>query len=240
MKCDCGCEFEPVIEYQHRLICGDCTDAVVVARVMGGERAALVVIDPPYGIGYNRHVPNPKHADLANDDTPQPALLLSQVPDSEAWYVWSRWDVMAQWMEAIPLPVRSVIVWDKQTNGMGDLTTTYAPSWEACIFAAKPGHKLNGGRDRDVWASPRPESTDHLTPKPVELVSRCVEKSSQADQIVFDGFLGSGTTLIACQKLGRRARCIEIEPGYVAVCLERWHDMTGGEPVLVDGNDNGK
>ena len=222
---------------EHRLAVGDCTDAAVVARVMGGEKARLVVIDPPYGIGYNRHIPNPKHADLANDDTPQPAFLLSQIPDSEAWYVWSRWDVLAQWADAIPLPVRSVIVWDKQTNGMGDLATTYAPSWEACIFASKPGHKLNGNRDRDVWASPRPESEDHLTPKPIDLICRCVEKSSQPGELVFDGFLGSGTTMVAAQRLGRRCFGIEIDPGYAAVTLQRMSDM-GLTPVLTGDNSH--
>jgi hypothetical protein len=217
----------------HRLICGDCTDKAVVERVMGGEKAAAVVTDPPYGIDYNRHIQNKKHADLQNDKTPAPHVLLAALPKVDAIYLWSRWDVLQAWIDAVPLKVRNVIVWDKQTNGMGDLETTYAPSWEVCIFASTDGHKLRGGRDRDVWQAHRPNTDLHLTPKPIDLIARCIEKSTDKGAAVFDGFSGSGTTIIACEQLGRRCRAVEISPGYVAVALERWATATGKTPVLL-------
>lgn len=81
---------------------------------------------------------------------------------------------------------------------------------------------------------PKPQKSDlHPTTKPVELVERLISNSTEVGQIAFDGFLGSGTTLIACERLGRRCRAVEISPAYVAVALERWSVMTGRKPVLV-------
>ena len=70
--------------------------------------------------------------------------------------------------------------------------------------------------------------------KPVELIDRAIQNSSVCDDIVYDPFLGSGTTLIACERLRRKCRAIEISPAYCAVAIQRWVDMTGGEPVLVE------
>lgn len=212
---------------EHRLLCGDSTKVEDVARLMGGEGVQVIVTDPPYGINYNRHLPDPKHKNIQNDTAPDPTGLLALLPSAEAMYVWSRWDVLHTWVDAMPLPVRNVIVWDKQSNGMGDLTTTYAPSWEACIFASQSGHKLRGGRERDVWAATRPSTEDHLTPKPVGLLARCIEKSSDRGNTVWDGFLGSGTTLIAAERTGRKCYGMEIEPKYCDVILRRWEAETG-------------
>ena len=72
----------------------------------------------------------------------------------------------------------------------------------------------------------------HPTPKPIELIDYLVEMASK--EIVFDGFSGSGTTLIACERLHRKCRAIEISPAYVAVAIQRWVDVTGGPPELID------
>ena len=70
--------------------------------------------------------------------------------------------------------------------------------------------------------------------KPIELVAAMIENSSNADDVVADPFSGSGTTVIACERLGRKCRAVEIEPKYVAVTLQRWADATGGTPELCD------
>ena len=72
--------------------------------------------------------------------------------------------------------------------------------------------------------------------KPVELIERGIENHTQTDEVVLDLFLGSGTTIIACERLGRKCRAVEISPAYVAVAIQRWVDMTGGEPVLLSSN----
>ena len=76
--------------------------------------------------------------------------------------------------------------------------------------------------------------------KPVELVEIMLKNNSNRDGIVLEPFSGSGSTLIACERLGRKCRAVEIEPGYVAVCLERWSVMTGLVPVLLENNSNGE
>lgn len=88
-------------------------------------------------------------------------------------------------------------------------------------------------KQSDVWFIDRPRKSDeHPTMKPVELVERSLENSSQTGDIVLDLFAGSGTTLIACERLGRVCRTMENDPKFAAVCLERWSVMTGLQPVL--------
>jgi len=85
-----------------------------------------------------------------------------------------------------------------------------------------------------VWEVNKPQKSDlHPTMKPVELFARAINNSSRPGETVYDPFLGSGTTLIACEQLGRKCRAIEISPGYVAVALQRWADATGKEPKLM-------
>ena len=97
-------------------------------------------------------------------------------------------------------------------------------------------HRWYGGRTQTtVWNIDRPlASPEHPTMKPVELVARAIENSSLKGEVVLEPFDGSGTTIIACENLGRRCRACEISPAYVAVALERWSVHTGRQPVLVD------
>jgi len=98
------------------------------------------------------------------------------------------------------------------------------------------GHKWTGDRKQSsVFFVDRPKRSDeHPTMKPVKLVEQMLTNNSSEGEIVLDPFLGSGTTLIACQNLGRKCRGIEIEPKYVAVTLQRWADATGGTPVRLE------
>jgi DNA modification methylase len=102
------------------------------------------------------------------------------------------------------------------------------------------GHRWYGGRKQTtVWQIDRPaKSPEHPTMKPVELVARAIENSSLSDEIVYEPFSGSGTTIMACEQLGRRCRAVEIAPGYVAVALERWATATGKTPELIFSVDN--
>lgn len=218
---------------EHRLIVGDCTDGDVVERVMGGEKADMILTDPPYGIDYNRHIPNQKYKDLKNDKTPRPHELMASFPPAKASYVWCRWDVLSVWLSAMAMPVRNVIVWDKKTHGMGDLSTTYAPSWEACIFCSEPGHKLNDGRLRDVWPAERETEDLHLTPKPISVMQPPIEKSTKLGGIIFDGFCGAAPVIVSAENLNRQARAVEISPGYVAVALQRYYDAFGIRAELI-------
>ena len=88
------------------------------------------------------------------------------------------------------------------------------------------------------WSIPKAKETGHPTEKVLEVPERAIGFSSNAGHVVFDGFLGSGTTLIACERLGRKCRAVEVEAKYVAVALQRWADMTGGTPELVGMTDD--
>ena len=80
----------------------------------------------------------------------------------------------------------------------------------------------------------RKKSDEHPTMKPVELVEHMINNSSQLNDVVLEPFSGSGSTIIACERLGRKCRAVEISPGYVAVALQRFYDVTGVTPVLLD------
>lgn len=240
----------------HRLICGDCTDAEVVKRLMGGGEAEMVWTDPPYGVAVgdknkflNSIAPSNRiEENLQNDTLEEPALTqvlcaafdnaLTVCRAGGAWYVAA---------PAGPLHVlfgqalkdrgiwRQTIQWVKNNATFSPMGVDYHWQAEPIFYGWKPGagHRFYGGRQQTtVWEIDRPmASPEHPTMKPVELVVRAIENSSQAAEIVYDSFLGSGTTLIACETLGRRCRAVELHPPYVAVALERWSVMTGQQPV---------
>ena len=228
----------------HRLICGDCTDGAVVERMMGGEKAGAVVTDPPYGQAYlsnhygpSRSAPNPMGA-LEGDKKASPETLdlwLALLDEGSAAYVCSCWEQCETWRSHIAktLTVKNTIVWHKNNWSAGDLDGAYGFMYELVIFAVSGRHRLNGRRLPDVWEFARCPPALHPTQKPVELFAQCIEKSTRAGDLVADPFLGSGTTAVACQQLGRKCRGVEIEPKYCAVTLERLSQM-GLEPRRVE------
>lgn len=238
----------------HRPVCGDCTDKTVVDRVMQGERARLVWTDPPYGVKYGDKLEaaNPmgyRIRTIQNDDLPPDELeafirsALKNVADvcidGAAIYVASP--------AGTPLPTLIAsfvgsgfdyhwgLIWlkDQLVLGRGD----YHFKHENILYGWKPGAAHCFVEDRtqtSVFEYPRPKrSEEHPTMKPVELVEHMLRNSSEIGDIVAEPFAGSGTTLIACERLGRKCRAIEISPAYVAVSLQRLADM-GLEPRLVE------
>ena len=228
MNCDCGCEFEPVIEYQHRLICGDCTDREVVARVMGGERAQVAIADPPYGVGisYGENTKDTRQntTDLANSVIP---LLI----DCSEMMFWVSGGIkLLDWYYA-NLPPLWIVVWYKGSPGHN--SAIGFNDWEAVlVYCRRKGIQMHDYCD--VRPSEKMGSYGHPVPKPVEWSEWFIVRATDPGAVVVDPFLGSGTTLIACERLGRRCRACEIEPGYVGVALERFYQMTGIQPVLLE------
>jgi len=239
----------------HRLICGDCTDKAVVERVMGGEKARMVWTDPPYGVKYGDKLTraNPiahRIRSIENDDLPADELekLIRSSFVNCAEHSIPGASLYAACPAGTPLPTaiaafvgsgfefRWQLVWvkDQLVLGRGD----YHFRHENILNGWKQdaAHYFVDERTHDsVFEVPRPKvSEEHPTMKPVELVEQMIANSSLNAEVVLDPFLGSGTTLIACERLGRKCRAIEISPAYVAVALQRWTDMTGRSPVLVD------
>lgn len=229
----------------HRLLCGDCTVKANVERLVGKDRAEMMFTDPPYGVEY---VGKTKDAlTIENDGSAGLPLLLdgafacamSSIREGGAWYVAApsgppHWEFAKRLMD---LGVyRQALVWVKDSMVLGH--SDYHYKHEPIFYGWTPGaaHRVPVDRSQvSVWEIPRPKrSEEHPTMKPVELVAKAVGNSSLSGQVVYEPFSGSGTTIIACENLGRKCRAIEISPAYVAVAIQRWVDVTGKEPKLLN------
>lgn len=234
---------------EHRLVCGDCTDAAVVARVMGGEKADMVFTDPPYNVASesrnyaadkSKAMDDLKNAEWdKNFDISTLFPILEQVMAKDCavyvctshWLVQKIWEWMWAWSDFC-----FYNVWCKP-NPMPSLSKRHW-TWatELIAYAVRGRHVSNfpdGEHALNWWNIAKSKDTDHPTEKVLEVVTRPIGFSSNVGAIVFDGFSGSGTTIIACEQLGRKCRAVEISPAYVAVALQRWADATGKTPVLI-------
>jgi len=218
---------------EHRLICGDCTDEAVVERAMGGEKANLQLTDPPYGINLPG---NANRFGIATDKSRKSTKEEwdKSIPDKQAFdniFATSKNQIVfgANYFWEYFYSSQCYIIWDKRGD-MPDVPfadTEFA--WTS--FVKKPSVKytvINHGFIRD-----EKEDRLHPTQKPLKLWTNILEDFSKDSELIADFFDGSGTTIIACQNLNRRCRAIEIDPGYVAVSLERYFQHTGIKPVLI-------
>jgi DNA modification methylase len=209
----------------HRLLCGDSTKAEDVERLMAGAEADTTVTDPPYGVNYvalrgGNKIANDESLDSA-ERVMQSALLSSP---KDAAFVCCNWRSMAateRAMRSAGMEPKACIVWDKE-RGVQNLDRYYKRH-EFLLYAGPYGGQKTV--DGDVWAVPRDFDPDHPTPKPVKLFVRAMTTSNA--QAVYDPFLGSGTTLIAAEQLGRKCYGMEISPAYCDVIVKRWENLTG-------------
>ncbi|HQC64815.1 MAG TPA: DNA modification methylase [Anaerolineaceae bacterium] len=213
---------------EHRLICGDCTDRAVVERLLGDDKPSLMVTDPPYGVEYES-----EKGVVTNDDRFDWSDAYNLFSGDVA-YVWhgerTSLDVGIN-LRSCGFEIRSRIVWVKPSLTMG--RGHYHFQHEGAWYAVKTGavsHWCGDHKQSTVWNIDR-ENHQHPTVKPIECMERPIK--NHESEFVYDPFLGSGTTLIACERLGRKCRAVEISPAYVAVAIQRWVDVTGGEPVML-------
>ena len=243
MKCTCGHEFElgKAKPLEHRLKVGDATSADDVADLMRGEKAGLVTADPPYGVEYIGGVG--KQWDAFKNDPKDPmdyAAFVCDIlkcgrlfsADDAALYLW----FSDSQMGAIAFAVREagwfrrcLVLWVKDRFTFSMRATHYRQQHEPCVYAG-------ASQTKPVWQGPNNESTTwqvakphahefHPTQKPVELYLRTMKNSTVEGAVVLELCLGSGTTMIAAEQLGRRCYGLEIDPGYAAVVIERLTGM---------------
>lgn len=230
---------------EHRLLCGDSTKAEDVKRLMAGAKPEMMVTDPPYGVEYD-----PSWRAEVNDDGPNSKRAVGKVANddradwTEAWslfngdvaYVWhaDRYSpVVAESLEATGLQVRYLIIWAKQrhTFGRGHYHHQHEPCW--CVVRKGATASWAGDRTQTtLWQidNNRHNDTGHGTQKPVECMARPI-RNHEAN-LIYDPFLGSGTTLIAAEQLGRKCYGMEISPAYCDVIVKRWETMTGQTATL--------
>ena len=217
----------------HRLLCGDSTKAEDVARLMAGTKAGMVHTDPPYGMSYqsNRRTKSAKFAVLENDDRVLAEWIEPAIRNSEGWvFIWTTWKVLEQWFPVVkPFgKLSNLVVWSKGGGGVGDLKKTFSTDHEIA-FVFNRGAELCGKRIGSVWSFGKVAAGDyaHPTQKPVALAAEAIDKTTIKACTIYDPFLGSGTTLIAAEQLGRKCYGMEISPAYCDVIVKRWETLTG-------------
>ena len=290
---------------EHRIACGDSTDAKVWDGLLGIERAQLTHTDPPYGVAYK----DSKGVGIQNDSLQGNALsdlvhsalsrCIERSNDDAAFYIWHATSTRRDFeraLDTLGLQERQYLTWVKDSFTLG--RSDYHWQTEPCFYAEKCGHRAKWFGDRaqatvwrvgsikpskstytiangilisnganaelfikgkkpksagkirhvrldkgdsialtadavtNAWQIERDSKADyyHPTQKPVAIPAMAIENSSTRGDIVLEPFSGSGSTLLACETLGRRCRACDIEPKFVAVALERWADATGKEP----------
>jgi DNA modification methylase len=227
---------------EHRLLCGDATVLGDVEKVLAGGLADMVFTDPPYNVNYGATMKDKlrgQNRKIANDNLGQnfeqflrDACVNILAVTKGAIYVC----MSSSEIHTLQTVFREAgghwstfVIWAKNTFTMG--RSDYQRQYEPILYGWKEGtdHFWCGARDQgDVWFIKKPFANDlHPTMKPVELVERALRNSSKTRDTVLDPFGGSGTTLIACEKAGRQARLIELEPRYCDVAVARWQRWSG-------------
>lgn len=232
---------------RHRLLCGDSTVLADVEKVLGGTAADMCFTDSPYNVDYGAPGKGGKGRRILNDALGggfrqflyDACVNILSVTKGAVYMCMSSSELhtlQSAFLEAGG-HWSTFIIWAKNTFTLG--RSDYQRQYEPILYGWKEGggHYWCGARDQgDVWSINKPARNDlHPTMKPVELVERAVANSSREGEIVLDPFGGSGTTLIACERTGRQARLLELDPKYVDVIVLRWQEETGKAAVL-DGD----
>ena len=234
---------------EHRVMCGDSTDRDTVKILMNSELADMVFTDPPYNI--SSHSSNfsaaqedkwfgksmKKLADSEwdkNFDVNKTCSIIDEFSTKNSTsYIWTShflindiWENMKKSHEYV-----NYIVWSK-TNPIPSLSKRH-PAWntELCVYASRGSKRIvnypSEGHFLSCRTLPKKSDGTHPTQKPLDLIIPIIQFNSNIDQLVLDLFLGSGSTLIACEKSNRKCFGMEIDPHYVSVIIKRWQDFTG-------------
>ncbi len=218
----------------HRLCCGDSTDPDTVRAFMKNDRAQLFATDPPYLVGYQSKswddaALQPDLYELFTEIAAEHALK----PDA-AWYCWHasrNAPLLFDAWERLGVLPHCQIIWDKQRPTPG--RSWYGWAHEPCLMGWKQGYpppRRADDKPSTVWRFPSPsgaDRTDHPTPKPLELFEIPMRQHTRPGEICFDPFAGSGTQVIAAQRLGRRCFAIERDPRYCDLIVRRWIEYVG-------------
>jgi DNA modification methylase len=232
---------------EHRLLCGDATLLADVERVLDGSLADMCFTDPPYNVAYGSSAKDKLRGNkrkILNDDLGAgfKAFLYDACVNvlsvtKGAVYVCmssSELDTLQRAFRAAGGRWSTFLIWAKSHFTLG--RADYQRQYEPILYGWKDGadHYWCGARDQgDVWFVDKPARNDlHPTQKPVALVERAVRNSSKSRDTVLDPFGGAGSTLIACEKAGRRARLMELDPRYCDVIVRRWQGWTGERATL--------
>lgn len=229
----------------HRLLCGDATNAEDVERLLGGEVPALMVTDPPYGVHYDpewrTHAAGPKFGgerlgEVTADDRADWSSAIALFP-GDVSYIWCASlgvHIVAQSIEAAGFDRRNLLIWVKPriVFGRGHYHWQHEQCWYS-VRRGRSGRWIGDRKQSTIWeiknhnpmgGEQDDADTAHSTQKPVECMARPIRNHEAA--IVYDPFVGSGTTIIAAEQIERRCFAIEIDPNYCDIAIERWENFS--------------
>jgi site-specific DNA-methyltransferase (adenine-specific) len=225
---------------KHRVMCGDSTSIDAVEALMGGGLADQLITDPPYNVAYTGKtkaalkIQNDSMSDEHFRQFLRDAFVAADavMKAGAVFYIWHAdlegYNFRGACKDA-GWTVRQCLVWKKQTLVMG--RQDYHWKHEPCLYGWKEGAGHLWAADRKqttILEFARPTSSQlHPTMKPVDLIEYQVNNNTKGSDVVLDLFGGGGSTLIACEKLGRHARLMELDPKYVDVIVRRWQEFTG-------------
>lgn len=234
----------------HRLVCGDATQASSYEQLLAGQRVQMIWSDLPYNVNYANSAKDKlrgKHRPILNDNLGEgfydfvfDALSLMLPHCDGAVYIAmssSELDTLQSAFRAAGGKWSTFIIWAKHTFTLG--RADYQRQYEPILYGWPEGSSRHwcGDRDQgDVWNIKKPARNDlHPTMKPVELMERSIRNSSRPGDVVLDCFGGSGSTMIAAEKSGRRCFMMELDPKYCDVIVRRWQKFSGGKAISEDG-----
>jgi len=230
---------------KHRVMCGDSTKKEDVGQLCGTQKADMVFTDPPYNVDYGVSK-NPRHKiRTIENDKQSPAEWERFCKDLFVNFkVFCRGDIymwgasgpegmkMRLWLTEAGCHWSATIIWKKDQLVLSP--ANYQRIYEPCFYGWFNKSSFVADRKQvEVWDISRPKDSKlHPTMKPIELCARGIENSSTHGATVLDLFLGSGSTLIACEQLGRICYGMEIDPVYCDVIVKRWETLTGQKAEL--------
>ena len=232
----------------HRLMCGDSTQKEQVSILLNGQSPNTMITDPPYGVNYDAgwrakatgvtKTDREINSSIINDDNTDWTEAYKLFPGNVAyvWHASSFTEIFKQTLIDAGFVVKQQIIWNKNEHILSRLD--YHFKHEPCWYAVRNANDRNwkGGRTKNtVWDIPaiifEKEKTPHPTQKPVEIYTRPLENHTSPGEYVYEPFGGSGTAIIACEKLSRRCLCMELDARYCDVIIKRWQDFTGRQAV---------
>jgi DNA modification methylase len=228
---------------EHRLLCGDSTNAEHVARLMDGNEPEIILTDPPYSSGGNQEsgktvgsIGARGKRKIENDNLSTRgyvALMDRVIANLRAAHTafvfcdWKMWAATQDVVESRGLRVRNMLVWDKVQMGMG---MPFRNQHELCLFGSRLAGKIADGKTSNVIQCKRDREAEHATPKPVELLETLLRQVESEN--IADPFAGGGSAFIAAEKTGRKCYGMELDPKYCDVTVKRWEDFTGKKAEL--------
>ena len=242
---------------EHRLICGDCTDKTVVDRVMDGDKASITFTSPPYNAGKTptevKTKTSGKYKDYSDNLSQHEyykflksftdlSLEISEFAFINIQMLSNNKIAFIEYLMNYKNKLADIVIWDKSRSQPAMAENVLNSEFEFILIFGKenatrkmPG-KFRGTISNIYHGQPQSENelgaNTHAATMPLDFAEWVIANFS--NEFLYEPFLGSGTTLIACERLNRKCRAVEISPAYCAVAIQRWVDMTGQEPVLLD------